>query len=135
MNNQIIIALERRLKALAPTFPTAWDNKDFAVPTGPFQAPQHLFAEPDDRGMKDSPYLQRGILTVVLAYPTNQGSGPANLKAKEIKDWFKRATTMVADAGFSVIVERTPEITGGSVEDGRYIVRVRIRWYAYIDPS
>jgi hypothetical protein len=130
---KIIQANETHLKALAPDFATAWENVNFKPPAlAPFQAPTHLFAEPDNRGSKDSPYLQRGIFTVTLAYPTNQGGGAAQAKANDISEHFKRGTTINA-GDFNVIIERTPEITGGVIEGDRYIKRVRIRFFAHID--
>lgn len=124
---------ETHLKALAPDFPTAWENVNFKPSANaPFQIPTFLFAEPDLRGSSDSPYLQRGILTVTLAYPTNQGGGAAQLKAEEIRNWFNAGITMVGE-DFNVIVERTPEITSGTIEEDRFTIRVRIRFFAYID--
>lgn len=133
-NTKIKQAIETYLKTLAPAFPTAYENVNFKPPVGPFQVPTFLFAEPDNRGSKDSPYLQRGYCTITLAYPTNQGGGAAQAKAEDLRNYFKAGTTMPA-TNFNVIVERTPEITGGIIEESRYIVRVRIRFYAYIDPQ
>jgi hypothetical protein len=132
VNDLIKQAGETHLKALAPAFPTAWENVNFKPPVGPFQVPTWLFADPDDRGGADAPYLQRGIFTITLAYPTNQGGGAAEAKAKEIRQHFKKATTIVTTGGFNVIVEKEPEITGGRIEGDRYIVRVLIRFYAWI---
>ena len=135
MKNEIIIpAMETYLKLLDPTFPSAWDNAEFKPPVGPFQAISFLFAEPDDRGGKDSPVLQRGYMDIALAWPPNVGSGAANVKAKNVAEHFKRGTT-IETPNFNIIVERTPTINGGQVEGDRFIVRVRIRWYAYIDPE
>lgn len=127
-------ALESRLSDLDPTFETAWENVDFAPTDNPFQAPTHLFAEPDDRGFRDSPYKQLGIFTITLAYPTNQGAADADVKADDIRDWFSRGSSINTENNeFSIVIDRTPEVTGGEVQESRYIVRVRVRWYAYID--
>ncbi len=133
-NSKIKQVVETYLKSLTPDFPTAWENVNFKPPAGPFQVPTFLFAEPDNRGSKDSPYLQRGLCTINLAYPTNQGGGAAQAKAEDLKEHFKAGTTIAAD-DFNVIVEKTPEITGGNIEESRYIVRVRVRFFAYIDPQ
>jgi hypothetical protein len=133
MNNGRIKQLaETHLKTLAPAFPTAWENVNFKPPAGPFQVPTFLFAEPDLRGSADSPYLQRGIMTVTLAYPTNQGGGAAQAKAVDIQNHFYAGTTLI-DGDFRVVIEKVPEITGGAVEGDRFVIRVRIRFFAHID--
>jgi hypothetical protein len=128
----IVKANETHLKALTPAFPTAWENVNFKPPEGPFQVPTHLFAEPDDRTI-GGPFLQRGILTVTLAYPTNQGRGAAQSKAEDVALHFYKGLSLPIDENTSLVVERTPEITGGAVEGDRFIIRVRIRFFAYID--
>lgn len=126
-------ALEVRLNAMQPPLPTAWQNKDFSPPVGPFQAPFFLFAEPDDRGYKDSPYIQRGTMTVTLLYPLNEGPGNAQTRAELIRNWFSRGLTVTA-GGLNVIIDRTPEVSGGVAEEGRFVIRVRIRFWALIEP-
>lgn len=135
MNSRIRQLMETHLKGLAPDFPTAWDNVNFKPPDGPFQVVNFLFAEPDDRGFRDSPYTQRGIMTVTLAYPTNQGSGIVEAKANDVRNRFVRGTSLpiIDDGQFKVIIDRTPEITGGAVEEERYIIRVRVRFFAHVD--
>lgn len=134
-NNTIGATFETHLKALAPAFPTAYENTNFKPPEGPFQVPTFLFAEPDDIGFKDSPFIQRGIMTVTLAYPTNQGSKQANAKALDIRNHFPRGLSLPLTGGGNVIVDRTPEITGGSIEGDRFIIRVRIRFYAVLEQA
>ena len=132
MNDKIRQALETYADTLAPKLPTAYENVNFSPPVGPYQAYFVLFAEPDDAGYKDSDYFQRGIFTIVLLYPTNQGPGNADARAKLFRQHFKRGTT-IALPKYSVVVERTPEITGGNIEDNRFVVRVRVRWYAQVE--
>jgi|SRR6476661_7065627 len=135
MNDKIKQAIEVHLTALDQTFQTAWENVDFKPTNAPFQAPTFLFAEPDDQGFRDSPYIQRGIFTNTLAYPTNEGGESAQNKADEVANHFKRGTSLLTTAGFSVIFDRTPEITGGAIEGDRFIIRVRCRFFAHISPG
>lgn len=132
MNDLIKQAGEVHLKALAPNFPTAWENVNFKPSVGPFQVPTWLFAEPDDKGNDEAPYLQRGIFTITLAYPTNQGGGMAQMKAKEVAAHFSKGTTLATTGGFNVIVEREPHITNGMIEGDRYIIRVQVRFFAWV---
>jgi hypothetical protein len=134
-NSVIRQAMETHLQTLDPDFATAWENKDFKPTDAPFQVPTFLFAEPDDRGFRDSPFTQRGILTVTLAFPLNEGPGKAEAKAEEVRNYYDRGLSLLTSEGFSVVVDRTPEITGGEVQENRYIIRVRIRFYAHIDKA
>ncbi len=131
-NKAIRAACEARLKALDPAFPTAWNNVNFVPPAGAFQVPDNYFAEPDDRGFRNSPYIQRGIFTIRLFYPTNQGPGPADTKAEQLRDHFYRGLSLLTTEGFNVIFDRTPEITGGEVVEGRFFMSVRCRFFAHI---
>lgn len=131
-NNRIKQLCETRLKTLAPDFPTAWENVNFKPPVGPFQVPTFLFADPDLKGSADAPYIQRGYMIVTLAYPTNQGGGAAQVKAESIRDYFYAGTTIVGET-FNVVVETVPDISNGAVEGDRFIIRVRIRFFAHID--
>jgi hypothetical protein len=130
-------ACESHLKALAPEFPTAWPNVNFNPPDGPFQAPFILYAEPDDRGFRDSAAIQRGIFIITLLYPTNQGPFAAQSKAEDVADHFKRGTSVAiaGEGSHSVIFDRTPEITSGDVEENRFVVRVKCRFYSQLEAS
>jgi len=133
-NKEIKEAIEDFLELLEPGFPTAYENVNFKPTEAAFQAPSFLFAEPDNRGYANDPYLQRGIFTNTLAYPINEGGGAAQAKAETVKQHFRRGTTILAD-GLKIIIETTPEIAGGNVEDDRYIIRVRCRFFAYVDTA
>lgn len=130
-NDVIKAALETRLKAMVGVLPTAWENANFNPPATAYQEVYTLFAEPDDKGFADSPYLQRGIFQVALMFPTNTGSGAASQYAKLVVAQFKRGTTLVTPT-FNIIMERTPEEKGGAIEDDRYVIRVNCRFFAYV---
>jgi len=127
-------ALEVRLYNLVGHPPIAFENTDFPAPVGPFLSSNILFAEPDDKGYKDAPYIQRGILTIGLHYPLNVGTKDADNMAESIANWFKRGSSFEAN-GTTVKIDRSPSVSGGSVEDKRYTKRVSIRFWAEIDPS
>jgi hypothetical protein len=127
-------AIENYVRSVdAPLFPTAWENVNFAPTAGvAYQAVDLLFAAPDDLGMAGGPYLQEGYLQITLQYPTNQGPGAAQARADKLRDKFKRGVTLPTP-NFNIVFEKTPEISGGAVEDGRYVIRVRCRFFAQID--
>lgn len=131
-NLRIKQLMEKRLEALAPDFATAWENVNFKPPAlDPFQVPTFLFSDPDLRGSADAPYLQRGIFIITLAYPTNQGGAAAYDKAEDIQKRFKAGTTLDGDT-FQVVVERPPEIIPAGIEGDRFIIRVNIRFFAWL---
>lgn len=130
----IRLALERRLRDIAGSLPVAYENTDFPPPVGAFLSTFLLFADPEDRGFKDSPYIQRGILTIGLHYPINVGTKDADEKAESIANSFERGSSYEAN-GTTVKIDRTPSVSGGAIEDKRYTKRVSIRFWAEIDPS
>lgn len=134
-NIAISKALEVRLAEIAPAIETAWENDGYKPVTGvPYQQVNVLFAEPENPTMGDDFWRQRGFLQVQLRYPLNVGKLDAGLRAGLIRDHFKRGLSLVAD-GITTIVEKTPEISGGSPDDGRYVVNVRVRFFANIFPN
>jgi hypothetical protein len=132
-NKAIRQAMENRLNTLPNKPPIAWENNNFTPVTGVgYLSTFMLFTKPDDRGFRDSPYIQRGYMQIGLHWPTNTGPGAAEGKAEEVRAHFKRGTTLVA-SGVTTVINETPEVTGGSIEDGRYVIRVRIPFYARIE--
>ncbi len=133
MGNPLIRkALETRLAAM-PGVPTiVYENSNVSVGTGPYVVSNILFAEPDDVGFKDSPFIQRGYLQLTLHYPTNTGPGAAERMADNFRRWFARSFSF-SIVGATVVVERTPEITNGGVEDSRFVVRVFVRFRATVE--
>lgn len=136
MNNAAIAkALEVRLNALQPPLATSWENVNFKPESGvPYQVANVLFAEPENPTFGDDFYRQRGYLQVQLRYPSNTGKAAAFQRAGLIQGWFKRGLSLEAD-GITTIVEKTPEVTNGTNDGDRFVVNVRIRFYANIQPN
>jgi len=126
----IVAALETHLRTLPELPPVAWENVNFTPVNGtPYVAPFTLFTEPDDAGFRDSSNIQRGYMQIGLHFPTNTGAGAARTLAKRLRRHFPRGSSYVA-GGVKTNILATPEITGGTIEEGRYVVRVRVRFYA-----
>jgi hypothetical protein len=131
-NIEIRKALETQLIALDNSIATAWENVDFSPANNePFQIVHFLYTQPGDVGFKNGPYLQQGYMQVSLQYPTNQGSGAAQAKAEMLRAGFFRGLSLSAN-GITTVIAQTPEILAAIVENDRYSVKVRIRFYAYI---
>ena len=135
VNLSIAKALEVRLSELDPDIATDWENTNFTPVTGtPYQAANVLFAEPENPTFGDDFYRQRGYLQVQLRYPSNTGKAAAFQRAGLLQSWFKRGLSLEAD-GITTIVEKTPEVTNGQNDGDRYVVIVRVRFYANIYPN
>jgi hypothetical protein len=129
-NVKIRQALEPHILALG--YPVAWENVNFNPPTGAYIQVDLFFAEPADAGFRDSPFIQPGYLQLTLCFPTNQGPGPAERLAESIRDetFFRSASFTVDDV--DVIIDRTPAISKGQIEETRFVVRVYIYYSAQV---
>lgn len=125
-------ALETKLNNITPALATAWENIPYTPATGTaYQRAWLLTATPGNPTMGDAYYREQGVLQVTLYYPLQTGTGTAAARAELIRTTFKRGTSMVSGT-VTVIVDRTPEIMTGRVEDDRWALPVRIRWFAGI---
>lgn len=126
---QIRAALEQAVNAISPALATAWDNVPYN-PTGstPWQAVSVLFARPEDPVFGAGMHREAGYMQIALNYPTQFGTGASAARAELIRTTFPRGTSF----GGNVTIEETPEISPGTVEDGWWVVLVKIRFYANI---
>jgi hypothetical protein len=125
-------ALETAVNGMTPALATAWENVQFRPPSmaTPYQVVHVLFAEPDNT-VYGNEHQELGILQIRLVYPMDAGSSAVMARAELIRDTFYRGQSF-ASGGITVIISRTPEIMPAMVEDGRYSVTVRVRFYANI---
>jgi len=123
-------ALEVALAAMSPALATAYENAPFTPVVGtPYQRVFLLPAAPDNPEMGRK-VMEQGILQVSLAYPLGAGPAAATARAELIRATFYRGASFTA-SGVTTTVERTPEIAPGRVEDDRYVVPVRIRFFSH----
>ena len=161
MSSSLVIrnTLEQALEGVAPTLSTAWENADFNPPvaTTAYQSATILFAQPDNAEY-GSNFQELGILQVDLSYPEKTGAAAAYTRAEYIRAVFTRGKSFVVSggallfhdvtgwwdyftqepvesstvSGTSVTIQRTPEILPGRNVDGRYVLPVRIRFFANV---
>ena len=125
-------ALETALAGMAPTLATAYENTAFASTTGiPYQAVTLMPAAPDNTSMGSGHYREQGIFQVSLFYPIQGGPAAAAARADLIRAAFKRGNAFV-NAGITVLITKTPEISSGSIDSDRWMVPVKIRYQADI---
>ena len=123
-------ALESGLNAISPALATAWENAAFAPTTAAYQSVALLFAEPDNTSY-GAGYTEQGFLQVDLNYPQETGPAAAYTRAELIRTAFARGDTF-SSGGVRVIIQRTPEILPGRNEGSRYVLPVRIRFFAHL---
>lgn len=122
-------ALEVALAAMSPSLASAWENTPYTPVEGtPYQRVYVLFGDPDNPEMGRFTQ-ERGILQVSLAYPLGDGPAAAMTRAELIRDTFYRGASFTA-SGVTAVVEKTPEISPAQIEDDRYVVPVRVRFFA-----
>jgi hypothetical protein len=125
-------ALENALNGITPALATAWENQSFTPPaTGtPYQIVNILFATPSN-ATYGSEHQELGYMQVKLMYPPQAGPGAAAARAELLRITFARGATFTG-GGVNVNISRTPEITPGTTEDGRYAVVVKIPFFSHI---
>ena len=132
-------ALEVALAAMTPSLATAYENQNFTPVLGtPYQQVTLLLAEPDNSIIgREGTYRQDGFLQIDLKYPLDGtpgatgGVSPATTRAELIRSIFYRGASFTA-SGVTVNIERTPEIMPARVEEDRWVVPARVRFYAFI---
>lgn len=123
-------ALETALAAVSPALATAWENVPYTPVNGtPYQRAYLLAAEPDNPEMGRMA-TERGFFQVSLFYPLDTGPSAAMARAELIRATFVRGASFTA-SGVTTTVERTPEIAPAMIEEDRYHLPVRIRFYAH----
>jgi hypothetical protein len=122
-------ALEKRLDALSPLMPTAWDNVEFdpsANPTG-YQRANLLPARTGNPTLSQVRRIESGIFQVMLFYPERTGSAEAEARAQLLREHFP-ANLMLTEAGIKVRIVGTPSVAAAMPEPGWYAVPVSIRY-------
>lgn len=123
-------ALEAALSAMSPAMASAWENAPYTPVAGtPYQRVYLLAAEPDNPEMGGH-VTERGFMQVSLCYPLDTGPGAAMARAELIRATFPRGAAFSA-SGVTTQIERTPEIAPAMIEDDRYVVPVRVRFFAH----
>lgn len=127
-------ALEIALNAMVPALLTAWPNVPFTPPISsstPWQRADVLFAAPEDLEIGSRYHREQGVFSVTLFYPLQTGAGSAQARAELLRSIFYRGASFT-NSGVTVTIEQTPEISAGYADGDRWVVPVRIRFYANI---
>jgi len=138
----IKIALEQGLKAGIALWSDAnrfvrigYENTFFTPPTdgSEYLTTALLLAAPENPTMGDAFYREVGVFQVNVSYPINGGAGKAYARATQVRDIFKRGNSFQA-GGITVIAARTPQIVSGLAQGDRYVIPVRVPFFANVMP-
>ncbi len=130
----VCAALETQLATVTFTGgQTVYENAEFEPTAGtPYQEVFTLFAKPDNPTMGTAFHRLRGIFQVNLFYPILTGRGAAQTQAGLIKAAFARGRTFTSGA-VTVQIENVPYVGQGTRDGDRWMVPVKIDWYANIN--
>jgi hypothetical protein len=116
---------------MSPALATVWANTGYTPTADPYQEVAVLFADPDNLGYGSGPYREIGYMQIKLMYPLNAGAHVAGSRAELTRATFYRGASF-ASGGVTTIIESTPSIGGGYIEDSRWAVVVKIPFFANI---
>lgn len=122
-------ALEKALDGMTPALPTAWENADFTPQ--PKVAYQEVFFMPAEPVTLGDVHREQGILQVDLRYPKGVGPAAAAGRAELMKTVFKRGASF-PQGGVTVQMDKNITVMQGRHEGDRWVVPVRIRYFANI---
>lgn len=124
-------ALEKRLLALAPQLPTAWENVTFTPPSSMWQRVNHLINVPRDLALERTLRMDRGIFQVTVHAPINTGRLAAMQRAELIRDHFA-PVLMLTEGAVRVDIVDTPRIASPMADEPWWAVPVSVYWSAFI---
>lgn len=125
-------ALEVALAAMSPALATANENVSYKPVVGtPYQRVTVLLAAPANLEMGNARFTEQGFMQIDLAYPLGTGPAAPTARADLIRSTFYRGASFTS-GGVTVHIEKTPEIAPGRVEEDRFVIPVKVRFFAHI---
>jgi hypothetical protein len=125
-------ALEVALAAMTPSMATAYENAPYSPVNGtPYQRVTVLRAQPANPEQGGNLHTEQGFMQIDLAYPLGAGPAAAEARAELIRSTFYRGRSFTSGT-VTVTIERTPEIAPGRVEEDRFVIPVKVRFFAHI---
>ena len=128
----IMSALATALATVSPSLATAWENTPYTPVVGTaYQRVFLLMGEPVPLEQSGRVNREQGVMQVSLCYPLSTGSGAALTRAELIRATFYRGRTFTSGST-TLTIDRMPEISPALIENDRYVIPVRIRFYSHV---
>lgn len=127
-------SLETALMAVTDTttIDTSFDGSVGSGTDGrPYQDVTIMFSKPDNPTMSPGFHRDKGIFQINLYYPLNFGPGAAQTRADAIIAAFPRGLSFTS-AKISLIIDGTPYLSAGRVDGNRWMVPVKIPFFANV---
>jgi hypothetical protein len=128
---QIKRAAERKLIALSPSLPTAFESVTFDPPIGLHQRVQFTIQAPDDPVLGTGFHRERVTMQVFIVGNTNKGTSEVLERAELVRNHFAKGLVLDED-GIKIHVLKTPQIAGNSIASERVICPVIIQLVAEV---
>lgn len=125
-------AIERKLKTLNPSLPTAYENVKFIPPTSTYLKLQYVTTKPDDPVFNNFYYREYLETQIFICDELNIGASKATLIAESIRSLFDKGTHLVED-GYSIHVLKTPQIAGSATTLDRFVIPVLISFVIEVE--
>lgn len=124
-------ALESRLNGIASPLPTAWEAMHYSPTEGTaWQRVRLLLNDPIDHAVTSDVVERRGLLEVVLHYPSGSGSSAAAARAQAIADRFAPVQNLTSGST-TVQINATARIGSGFVFEAWYVVPITVPWVSF----
>jgi hypothetical protein len=117
--------LERRLMALTPSIPTAFEGESFEPPQTIYQRVQLMIKDPVDPVFSAGYHREEVQLQIFIIDAPNSGTGTALARAELTRDWFKKGTTF-EEGIFRIHILTTPKVGSTAPVGNRTIIPVLI---------
>lgn len=128
-------ALETALDSIQPPLALVKENEAYEPEVDvPYCEAYLMPAQPNNATIGTSFYQEQGIFQVSLKYPSGYGVLDCVTRAGQIRALFARGACFI-DGGVAVQIDRTPELSRGAIDEGRWRLDIRIRWHADIFPA
>ena len=124
-------AAERKLNALTPSVPTAWESVSFEPPVGLYQRVQFTIQSPDDPVLGTGFHRERISMQVFVVGAANKVTSEVITRAELIRTHFAKGLVL-QEGNIKIHVLRTPQVAGTTVASERVVCPVIIELVAEV---
>lgn len=129
IQQHIRAALDTRLAALMPAWPTAWEARTFEPPstTTPYQRVYLLPATPDNPTLDEKLRVDAGVYQVTMMFPRETDTASIDASTGALQGHFPAGLTLQSGT-IGIRIVGTPAIAAGMPAGDRWAVPVSIRY-------